>query len=123
MSQRERAEFEAAKDKELGQWLSNGVFRIVRKAGVPQERIMTMRWVLTWKAVDDDLTKDRKAKARLVVKGFTDPDLVTLRAESPTLSRLGKHFLLQTVASKHWTIVKGDVKTQDSVFAGQPFRG
>ena len=53
---------------------------------------MTMRWVLTWKTEDDGT---QKAKARLVVKGFTDPDLVTLRSESPTLSRLGKHWFLQ----------------------------
>jgi len=111
LTPKEKVEFEAAKNKELDQWVSNEVFRIVRKAGVPQSRIMSMRWVLTWKAVDDDPKQTRKAKARLVVKGFTDPDLITLRAESPTLSRLSKHWILQTAASKHWTITKGDVKT------------
>ena len=39
---------------------------------------MTMRWVHTWK-VDED-TGETKAKARLVVKGFTDPDLTEIRS-------------------------------------------
>ena len=68
-----------------------------------------MRWVLTWKV--DETEGSTKAKARLVVKGFTDPDLTTLRSESPTLSRLAKHWLLQVAASSKWTIAKGDVKT------------
>ena len=45
------------------------------------------------------------------MKGFTDPDLTTIRAESPTLSRLGKHWLFQFAASNNWRITKGDVKT------------
>ena len=49
-------------------------------------RIMTMRWVHTWKVSED--TGESKAKARLVVEGFTRPDLTKIRSESPTLSRL-----------------------------------
>jgi len=48
----EKVLFDAAKCKELDQWLSNEVFSIVRKAGIPQEPIMSMRWVLTWKAIE-----------------------------------------------------------------------
>ena len=51
------------------------------------------------------------AKARLVIKGFTDPDLTTIRAEAPTLSKLGRHMLLQLGASHHFTFEMGDVKT------------
>ena len=98
LSASDKAEFLKAKDKELDQWVSNAVFSIVRKAGVPFDRIIAMRWVLTWKAADEDAT-ERKAKARLVVKGFTDPDLATVRAESPTLSRLARRWLLQVAAS------------------------
>ena len=47
---------------------------------------MTMHWVRTWKVSED--AGESKAKARLVVKGFTDPDLTEIRSESPTLSRL-----------------------------------
>ena len=45
-----------------------------------------MRWGHTWKVAED--TGETKAKARLAVKGFTDPDLTEIRSESPTLSRL-----------------------------------
>jgi len=110
LSKEEKAEFDKAKRKELDQWVSNSVFSICKRAGVPTDRIMAMRWVLTWKAADDE-AKSRKAKARLVVKGFTDPDLTTIRAESPTLSRLGRHFLFQVAASNKWQLQKGDVKT------------
>ena len=48
-------------------------------AGVPLSRIMRMRWVLTWKdAAEHDPDQTRKAKARLVVLGYTDPDLVSV---------------------------------------------
>ena len=107
----EKNEFEAAKYKELDQWISHSVFSIVKRAGIPLDRVMTMRWVLTWKIPDNAKDGDRKAKARLVVKGFSDPDLTTIRAEAPTLSRVGKHTLLQLTASNDWQLTKGDVKT------------
>ena len=40
----------------------------------------------TWKMAED--TRETKAKARLVVKGLTDPDLGEIRSESPTPTRL-----------------------------------
>ena len=60
---------------------------------------MTMRWVHTWKV--DEHTGETKAKARLVVKGFTDPDVTEIRSESPTLSRLSRQLILR----------KGDANT------------
>ena len=99
--------FSEAKEKELDQWISNAVFKVARRAGVPHSRIMPMRWVLTWKNGPDG----SKAKARLVVKGFTDPDLVTLRAEAPTLSKQCRHLLLQLGCTHKFTFEMGDVKT------------
>ena len=66
-----------------------------------------MRWVLVWKTTPDE----KKAKARLVVKGFTDPDLIKLRAEAPTLSKAGRHLLLQLGVSNRFRFEVGDVKT------------
>ena len=40
---------------------------------------MRARWVLTWKSTG-------KAKARLCVLGFQDPDLTEVLRDSPTLS-------------------------------------
>ena len=85
LTKEERMLMEEAKDKEVDQWISNSVFKIVRKTCVPLSRIMAMRWILTWK----EAPEGTKAKARLVAKGFTDPDLLTIRAEAPTLSKIG----------------------------------
>ena len=93
----------------MDQWISNDVISICQRAGIPKERVMTMRWVHTWKV--DEETADKKAKARLVVKGFTDPDLTEIRAESPTLSRLSRQIILQLSASCGFRLRKGDVKT------------
>merc|ERR1712020_734108 len=87
----ERRLMEAAKDKEVDQWISNSVFKIVRRAGIQIKSIMAMRWILTWK----EAPEGTKAKTRLVSKGFTDPDLLTIQAEAPTLSKVGRHLLLQ----------------------------
>ena len=103
----ERKLMEAAKDKEVDQWISNSVFKIVRRAGVPIKRIMAMRWILTWK----EAPEGTKANARLVAKGFTDPDLLTIRAEAPTLSKIGRHRLLQRACSHKFKIEVGDVST------------
>ncbi len=70
-----------------------------------------MRWVLVWKNVQEDGHPTVKAKARLVVKGFTDPDLTTFRAEAPTRSKAARHMLLQLGASMKFTFEVGDVKT------------
>ena len=103
----ERKLMEEAKDKEVDQWISNAVFKIVRRIGVPLTRIMAMRWILTWK----EAPEGTKAKARLVAKGFTDPDLLTIRAEAPTLSKIGRHCLLQLACSHTFKLEVGDVST------------
>ena len=70
---------------------------------------MTMRSVHTWKMGED--VGETKAKARLVVKGFTDPHLTEIRSESPTLSRLSRQLILQVSASRGFRLRKGDVRT------------
>eukprot|EP00969_Alexandrium_andersonii_P004348 187816-Alexandrium_andersonii.AAC.1 len=78
----------------MTQWCSTAVFKVCRRAGVPRDRIMTMRWVLTWKLPDDAVDAAdprRKAKARLVVRDYQDPDILTVRTEAPTVSRIGRN--------------------------------
>ena len=114
MTPEERKMMSEAKDKEIDQWVHNSVFSIARRCGIPEHRIMSMRWVLSWKTIEptpEDPEGGTKAKARLVVRGFEDPDLTTVRAESPTLSRFGRHMLLQLVASNKLLLEFGDVKT------------
>ena len=103
----ERAQLQ---DKEMDQWISNDVISVCQRAGIPQVRIMTMRCVHTWKVAED--TGETKAEARLVVKGFTDPDLTRnpLREllHSVVLSR---QLILQIAASRGFRLRRGDVET------------
>ena len=55
------------------------------------DRAMNTRWVRTWKP-DESWILGRRAKARLIIKGFTDPDLPDLpdiESHSPSLTREG----------------------------------
>ena len=53
LSADERAQFRAAQDKEMDQWISNDVISVCQRAGIPKLRVMTMRWVRTWKVAED----------------------------------------------------------------------
>lgn len=96
------------------------------------ERCIPMRWVLVWKPLHPPeppkgdgphvvtAQGDRKAKARVVLIGFRHPDLVkrnnitgrpVLKTSSPTLSRLGKHILLQAMALDQHTMESADAKS------------
>ena len=77
--------------EEVDQWISNDGISVCQRGGIPKERIMTMRWVHTWKVAED--TGETKAEARLVVKGFTNPDLTEIRSGYPTLSRLSRQLI------------------------------
>ena len=63
-----------------------------------------MRWVITRKP-DDSL------KARLVVQGFTDPQLGAKPTASPTVSRRGRQLFLTVAGSLRMRVFKGDAKT------------
>ena len=106
----ERKLFDVAKRKELTCWLDTNTVKAILKSRVHPERIMGSRWVLTWKTCDISST-GYKAKARLVVKGFQDPEVGQVQTDSPTLSRDARMILLQTVASQHWTLQNFDIKT------------
>ena len=51
--------------------ISNAVFKIVRRAGVPIKRFMAMRWILTWK----ETLEGTKTKTRLVAQKIHRPRL------------------------------------------------
>ena len=86
LSSTDRERFDKAKDKEISQYMGQDVLRVVKKHGVPVERILKMRWICTWKT--DPETGGKKAKARLVILGFADPDALAgnLPTAAPTLS-------------------------------------
>ena len=60
--------------------------------------------VLTWKSTG-------KAKARLCVLGFQDPDLTEVPHDSPTLSAASEALIMQWVASHKYRLISGDIKT------------
>ena len=45
------------------------------------------RWARTWNQTT--ASHRRRAKARLIIKGFTDPDLLDIESHFPTLTRWG----------------------------------
>ena len=89
LSADERAQFRAAQDKEMDQWIRIDVISVCQ----------------TWKVAED--TVETKAKARLVVKGFTDPDLTEIRLESPTLSRFSRQLIFTALCAAWFSLEEG----------------
>ena len=54
--------------------------------------------------------KSRKAKARLDVLGYMDPQLDTIPRDSPTLGRTSKMLIAQVLASMQWSLMSFDIK-------------
>ena len=71
---------------------------------------MRCRWILVWKPPDKP-GRERRAKARLVVLGYTDPRLSEIPNDALTLSKDGRMVLLQNIASRQWTLINFDVST------------
>ena len=56
-------------------------------------------------------TSEKRPKARLVVLGFEDPQISSISADAPTLSKDGKQLILQQVASRGWRLINFDIST------------
>ena len=106
----DKALFQKAKEKELGCWLETSTVSKILRNKIHPDRIMTSRWILTWKE-DPSQASGTKAKARLVVRGYQDPELDKVSTDSPTLSRDSRMLLLQCIASHNWTLQNFDIKT------------
>ena len=110
LSSAEKKLFHEAKQKELKCWLDTQTVQAIMRNKIHPSRIMSSRWILTWKE-DASQPSGRKAKARLVVKGFQDPDIGSLCSDSPTLTRDSRMLLLQTVSSMRWVVQSFDITT------------
>ena len=108
-------EFEKAKTKEINQWLDTGTVRAILRNRIPESNILRSRWILTWKEIDDieaaQLGTDRKAKARLVVLGFEDPNLTEIPRDSPTLQKESRSLIFQYCVCQQWQIQSFDIQT------------
>ena len=81
---------------------------------------MRCRWLYVWKNPSDpsgeeppeDLSAEgKKAKARLIVIGWEDPQLDEVVNDAPTLSKDGRMTVLQGVASHQWPLISFDIST------------
>eukprot|EP00435_Cladocopium_sp_Y103_P048172 s436_g14.t1 len=110
LTAQEKALFDVAKKKELKCWLDTNTVKAIMKSKVHPSRILGSRWVLTWKVCDVS-AGGYKPKARLVVKGYMDPQVGEVQTDSPTLSRDARMVLLQTVSSMRWRLQNFDIRT------------
>ena len=98
-------------ESEFVEWIEEGAMSKVRESQeVPEPRLMSMRWVLTWKPSDEH-PQSRKAKARIVTLGYQHPEVTELTASSPALSRHGKMPTLQSTAFNHAELECADAKS------------
>ena len=110
LSEKDKVLFRAAKDKEIQAWLQHDTVKRVAQGTLRPEEIMRRRWILVWKPPDQP-GGEKRAKARLVVLGFTDPGISHIPNDAPTLSKDGRMLIVQGVSSKGWDLVSFDVST------------
>ena len=112
LSERQRQAMQEAKSLEVQQWLSTKVAKRVSEE-VDPSALIGMRWVLTFKAADPDAQGNQqvKAKARIVVLGYSAPSLLEEPTTSPTMSRLSRQLILNLSSARKWTLGSGDVRT------------
>ncbi|CAE8632209.1 unnamed protein product [Polarella glacialis] len=72
-------------------------------------RVVDTRWVFTEKDIEG--SDEKKAKARIVVCGHTDPDLIKIVTFSPVLTKYSFYIVLQVLASCHFVMEQGDVSS------------
>ena len=110
LEETDKLDFMRAMQGELGSYLEHEAVAIATKHNVDPKRILGMRWVLTWKTLEDSSGNaiGQKPKARLIIKGYQDTDLLSLKRDSPTVSTQNRN----TVAAAHkWHCFVGDIKT------------
>ena len=97
--------------KELSQVLAaDAVSRLTQEEelNLKLERLLRMRWVLTWKYTESG---DKKAKARLVILGYQHPELTNVPTTAPTLGNMSCHMLLQACAVNKLRVHFGDISS------------
>ena len=110
LSLQDRLLFQQAKMKELASFFENGVWTFETTREADPNRTMSSRMLLKWAKQPDG---SPRAKARLVVRGYTDADALAGRLDtaSPASTRLGRACLLSISANLHWCGWSADVTT------------
>jgi hypothetical protein len=121
LTREERMEFDKAKKSEIANWIQTGTLTKVLRNQIPEEQILRSRWILTWKPLDQSeqtQTKSHKAKARLVILGYLDPQIENIPRDSPTLNKTSRMLILQVLATHMWQACSFDIKA--AFLQGQP---
>ena len=92
LTPREREEFIKARQKEISSFLKHAAVDAATRSGLQCKSLMRMRCVITRKP-------DCSLKARLVIQGFTDPQLGAMPSASPTVSTRGRQLFLTVAGS------------------------
>ena len=96
MTAEQQKELDRAKTAEVQSWVKYAAVEAASRAGIPQWKLMRMRWVIT--------AKGEGHNARLVLHGFQDPRLGLMKTASPTVSRRGRQIFLAMAAPFRWTV-------------------
>ena len=111
MTVEDRLTFMTAKKAELQSIFKNGVWQLeFEPEKASESRILKAHFVLKW---TDDGKGGTKAKAKLVLQGYSDPDLLSgsLETSSPTLNRTSRQVLLSIGVLNQWEFLFADVAT------------
>ena len=90
--------------RELVGIMKHDAMRCVKKINCSTKSISS-RWVLTWKMIDGQLD----VKARLVIKGFLDPQVNQIITASATASALSHRMLTSYAVNHKLKVVSYDV--------------
>ena len=110
MTVQQRAEMVQAKKDELVSYFRNCVWEFADPSEATGSRTISARWILTWKPGESSQDPPR-AKARLVLRGYQDPDVFDIEKTSPTATKQGKFLILALTPVLGWTLFCGDVRT------------
>ena len=110
LTDEELAQFKQAKDKEVRSYIQSHCFKVLPLAQQDKFDSVGMRWVLTWKGLEDG-SGGHKAKARAVILGYQDKNYEFKQTASPTLSRSGRQAFLAFCSQCHFRVRKGDVSS------------
>ena len=119
MSAADRLAFREAKTKELASFFDNNVWFIDDAKNSDEKRVLKAHFILAWKKNPDG---SPRAKARLVVQGFRDPDALSgkLNTTAPTLTRLSRNMVMAVGTMLGMLPFTADITT--AFLQGKPYR-
>ena len=104
----EAIQFHKAKETEVRNFVASGCFELAKDVIPDEQRIVGMRWLLTWK-YGESYEGGKKAKARGIILGYQDPEYEKRKTSAPTPSRSGRQLFWQLCSWKRFRLRKGDI--------------